>query len=73
MDKSYPLRIAMIVRSLDMKRSSFCPWEGNEEVLGPKVPYLNAIEALIYLANNTWLDIIFTISVLTCIFVLQTS
>ena len=72
MDKSHPLSIPMIIRSLDVKRGSFRPWEGNE-VLGPEVPYLSAIRALIYLANNTWFDIIFTISVLACVFPFQTS
>ena len=42
----------MIVRSLDVKRGPFHPQEGNEEILDPKVPYLSAIGALIYLANN---------------------
>ena len=33
--------------------------EKDEELLGPKVPYLSAIGALIYLANCTHLDIFF--------------
>ena len=53
MDKSHPLSIPMIIRSLDVKRGSFHLREGNKEVLGPEVPYLSAIGALIYLANNT--------------------
>ena len=53
LDKSHLLSISIIVRSLDVKRGSFCPREGNEEVLGLEVPYLSAIGALIYLANNT--------------------
>jgi len=36
----------------------------DEEILGPKVPYLNAIEALMYLANCTRLDITFAINLL---------
>ena len=63
----------MIVRSMDMKRGSFHPCEGSEEVLGPEVPYLSAIQALKYLTNNTWLNIIFIVSVLAYIFPLQTS
>ena len=43
----------MIVRLLNMKRGSLHPWEDNEKVLGVEVPYLSAIEALMYLANNT--------------------
>jgi hypothetical protein len=36
----------------------------DEEILGPKVPYLNAIEALMYIANCTRLDITFAINLL---------
>ena len=53
LDKSHLLSISMMVRSLDVKRGSFRPREGNEEVLGPEVSYLSVIGALIYLANNT--------------------
>ena len=35
-----------------------------EELLGPEVPYLNAIEALMYLANNTRPDISFSVNLL---------
>jgi hypothetical protein len=36
-----------------------------EELLGPEVPYLNAIEALMYLANYTCTDISFSVNLLS--------
>ncbi|KAL0297860.1 UNVERIFIED_CONTAM: Transposon Ty4-H Gag-Pol polyprotein [Sesamum angustifolium] len=53
MDKSHPLSTPMVVRSLDVKKDPFRPRENDEEFLGPEVPYLSAIGALIYLANHT--------------------
>ena len=50
MDKAHPLSSPMIVRSLDAKKDHFRPKEENEALLSPKVPYLNAIGALLYLA-----------------------
>ncbi|KAI5413573.1 hypothetical protein KIW84_057951 [Lathyrus oleraceus] len=49
----------MVVRSLDMEKDPFRPRENNEELLGPEVPYLSAIGALMYLANYTRPDISF--------------
>jgi hypothetical protein len=43
----------MVVRSLDMNKDQFRPKDENEELLGPEVPYLSAIEALMYIANCT--------------------
>lgn len=43
----------MIVRTLDAKRDQFHPKEEDEEVLEPKVPYLNAIGALLHLSQYT--------------------
>ena len=43
----------MVVRSLDAKKDSFRHCEMSEELLGPKVPYLSAIDALMYLVNCT--------------------
>ncbi|KAI5654415.1 hypothetical protein M9H77_31602 [Catharanthus roseus] len=54
----------MVVPSLDTKKDSFRPQEDNEELLGPEVPYLSAIGALMYLANNTRLDIAFSVNML---------
>ena len=64
MDKSHSLSTPMIVRSLDVKKYSFRPREGNEEIFGPEVPYLSAIRALMYLTNNTRPNIAFIVSVL---------
>jgi hypothetical protein len=64
MDKSHPLSSPMVVRSLDIKKDCFRPKEDNEEILGPEVPYLNAIGALMYLANNTRPDIAFSVNLL---------
>ena len=64
MDKAHPLSTPMIVRSLDIKKDPYRPREENEKVLGPEVPYLSAIGALMYLANNTRPDIAFSVNVL---------
>ncbi|KAL0326547.1 UNVERIFIED_CONTAM: hypothetical protein Sangu_1732700, partial [Sesamum angustifolium] len=36
----------------------------NDEILDPEVPYLSAIGALMYLANNTRPDIAFSVNLL---------
>ena len=54
----------MIVHSLDVKNDPFHPCENSEELLGPEVPYLSVIGALIYLANCTHLDIAFSVNLL---------
>ena len=43
----------MVVRSLEVTKDPFRPKEETEELLGPEVPYLSAIGALMYLANYT--------------------
>ena len=50
MDKAHPLSTPMVVKSLDPQKDQFHPRESDEEILGPEVPYLNAIGALMYLA-----------------------
>ena len=64
MDKAHPLSSPMVVRSLDLKNDPFRPCEKGEELLGPEVPYLSAIGALMYLANCTRPDIAFSVNLL---------
>ena len=64
MDKSYPSKTPMVVRSLEMEKDQFRPQEAGEEILGPEVPYLSAIGALMYLANSTRPDIAFVVNLL---------
>ena len=60
MDKAHPSSFPMFVHSLDVKNDPFRPYEKGGELLGPKVPYLSTIGALIFLANCTHLDIDFS-------------
>ena len=64
MNKSYPSKTPMVVRSLEMEKDQFRPQEEGEEILGPEVPYLSAIGALMYLANSTRPDIAFAVNLL---------
>jgi hypothetical protein len=64
MDKSYPSKTPMVVRSLEIDKDQFRPKGENEEVLGPEVPYLSAIGALMYIANCTRPDIAFAVNLL---------
>ncbi|XP_074318476.1 secreted RxLR effector protein 161-like [Silene latifolia] len=52
----------MVVRSLDIDKDPFRPRENNEEILGPEVPYLSAIGALMYIASHTRPDISFSVN-----------
>ena len=62
--KSHPLNSPMVVRSLEVTKDPFRPKKENEELLGPEVPYLSAIGALMYLANYTRPDIAFSVNFL---------
>ena len=63
-DSAYPLSSPMVVRSLQLEKDPYRPKEENEEALGPNAPYLAAIGALMYLANNTRPDIAFAVNLL---------
>ena len=52
----------MVVRSLEVNKNPFRLKEENEELFGPKVPYLSAIGALMYLVNCTRSDIAFSVN-----------
>jgi hypothetical protein len=64
MDKSYPSKTPMVVRSLDAEKDLFRPRDDGEELLGPKVPYLSAIGALMYLANCMRPNLAFAVNLL---------
>jgi len=64
MDKAHPLSTPMVVRSLEVNKDLFQPPKEDEELLGPEVPYLSAIGALMYLANATRPDIAFSVNLL---------
>jgi hypothetical protein len=63
-DKTYLARTPMIVHALEKDKDPFKPREEGEEVLGQEYPYLSAISALMYLANNTRSDIAFVVNCL---------
>jgi hypothetical protein len=64
MSKAHPPNTPMVVRTLEKDKDLFRPKSDNEEPLGPEVPYLSAIGALMYLANCTRPDIAFTVNLL---------
>ena len=53
MNKTYPLNTPMVDWSLDVKNDHFCPQEEDEEILGLEVPYISAIDTLMYFTNCT--------------------
>ena len=64
MDNAHPLSTLMVVRSLDVNKDPFRPRMDDEELLGPEIPYLSAIGALMYLASHTRPDISFSVNLL---------
>ena len=54
MNKTYPLIIPIVDWSLDVKKDHFRPQEEDGEILGLEVPYISAIDTLMYFANCTW-------------------
>jgi hypothetical protein len=64
MDKAYPQRIPMTIRALEKDKDPFRPKQNGEDILGAEYPYLSAIRALVYLANNTRPDIAFAVNCL---------
>ena len=63
MDKAHPLSSSLVVRSLDVN-DPFPLGEKDEELLGPEVPNLSVIGALMYLANCARLNIAFSVNLL---------
>jgi hypothetical protein len=59
MDKSYPSKAPKVIQSLDMNKDQFRPKDEDKELLGPEVPYVSVIGALMYVANCTRSDIAF--------------
>jgi len=64
MDKAHPLSSPMVVRSLDINKDPFRPHENEGELVDDEIPYLSAIGALMYLANNSGPYIAFSVSLL---------
>ena len=54
----------MVGQTLDPKKDLFRSKEDDENILSPEVPYLNAIGALLYLAQCTRPDISFAVNLL---------
>ena len=52
-NKTYPLSTPLVDWSLDVKNDHFRPQEKDEEILDPEVPYISAIDTLMYIANCT--------------------
>ena len=65
MDKAHPLSTLMDVRLLEIDKDPFLPKENDEELLGPEVPYLSSLGAIMYLDSHTRLDISFVVNLLS--------
>ena len=64
MDKSYPNKTQMVVRSFKIGKDQFRPRDIGEKMLRLEIPYLSVIDALMYLANCTRPDIAFAVNLL---------
>ena len=53
MNKTYLLITLIADWSLDVKKDHFRPQEEDGEILGLEVPYISAIDTLMYFANCT--------------------
>ena len=53
MNKTHPFSTPMVDWSFNIKKDHFRPQEEDKEILGLEIPYLSAIDTLIYLANCT--------------------
>jgi hypothetical protein len=63
-DKVYLSKTLIVVRALEKDTDPFWLHQEGEEVLDSEYSYLSVIGALMYLANNTRLDITFTVNLL---------
>lgn len=65
MDEAHPLCTPMVVRSLHVNKDPFQPKKRMRNFFGHEALYLNAIVALMYLANTTRPNITFSINLLS--------
>ena len=64
MDNSNPLATPMIVRSTDVKRDPYRPWEEFKEIVVLEVQHFSVIGAFMYLVNCARPDIAFVVNCL---------
>jgi len=64
MSKAHPVKTSMAVKSPEEDKDPFRQRSDDEKPLGPEVPYLSAIGALMYLAYCTRPDIAFVVNLL---------